>query len=196
MKKILVIVANLIVICASGAAHAEDGCVIKNVKDESCESGHRLYSSLDPKLNVCADSSRNSIKISGLYCRSVHACFRDSRSEYNDRDSNFAWYNCYLGAGPIPETRDGSPESESFQYGCVIKEINDESCESGRRLYSKQDARLTECAEVGDDSSEVAGAYCKSRFRCFKDFSSMYRDGDTIFAWYNCYPGAIIIPTR
>ncbi|MEY4630937.1 MAG: hypothetical protein RIQ81_1057 [Pseudomonadota bacterium] len=187
------IAAVLVLLHTAGFAFAEDGCVIKSTRDDGCQTGRRLYSALDAQLNVCDESGNDAMQISGLYCRSPHSCFKDFRSVYKDGDAVFAWYNCFLGAAPIPDSQQVPDDGQSTQSGCVIKDTRDENCASGRRLYSKLDPHLSDCAEIGNDNEEIPGAYCKSNFRCYKDFHSAYQDSGNIYAWYNCFPGAVII---
>ena len=193
MRKYLLIIASLLSIGWSNIGRSEDGCIIKNVKDESCASGRRLYSSLDARLNVCGEASdtNDNLEISGLFCRSPYKCFKDSRSAYADGDNTVAWYNCFLGAAAIP-TDEVEPVSVSHPplMGCVVKNSRDDQCPSGRRLTSGIDQRLSACSDAGNDSSEIIGSYCRSNFQCFKDFKSAYVAGQTEYSWYNCYPGA------
>lgn len=187
-------IVGLFLMAVSQLGFAENGCIIKNAQDATCSSGRRLFSSLDFQLNVCAPEGSDLVEISGLYCRSSYQCFRDDQSAYSDGDSTFSWYNCYYGAVAIPASNSSVTQPNTLpDLGCVIKNVRDTTCQSGRRLHSSLDNRLTSCASIEGDSAAILGAFCRSRYECFKDYKSVYQDGDTNYAWYNCYQGATAI---
>lgn len=191
MKKILQAITGAFFVLCSNVGFSESGCIIKNEQDASCKSGRRLFSSLDPQLNVCAAEGSDLVELAGVYCRSPYQCYRDAQSAYADGDKTFTWYNCYFGAEPVPSNKPAANQPTELDHlGCVVKDSRDDSCPSGRRLYSSLDNRLTACANQEGNSVKILGAYCFSRYECFKDQNSVYQDGDTRYAWYNCYPGA------
>jgi len=53
MKSHLLRSLSLLVFLITNISNANDGCIIKNVLDFSCESSRRLVSTLDSRLNVC-----------------------------------------------------------------------------------------------------------------------------------------------
>ena len=195
MKRHLLRSLSLLVFLITNISNANDGCIIKNVLDFSCESSRRLVSTLDSRLNVCVIHDDDALEISGLYCKSPQGCYKDQTSSYSEGDTLFSWYNCYPGALPIlrNSSEDPSHKEDPTMIGCVVKNVKDELCPSGRRIFSKKDLSLTACADYGIDSTEIPGAFCMSSFSCLKDFQSLYLDGESIYAWYNCQPGAIPI---
>lgn len=174
-------------------AFAEPGCVIRVSEDDSCESNLRIHSSLDTEITGCNGPGSSFSEISGLYCRSPYPCFKDHPSSYKVGNDTISWYNCYFGAIEIPPLDGPQIFTEQHSDGCVVKDIPDLNCPTGRRLYSQLDSRLNACAESVSDNAEILGAFCKSRLTCYKDFRSVYRDNGTIYAWYNCQPGAFPI---
>lgn len=81
--------------------HQSKGCVVKDVPDLNCPTGHRLYSQLDSRLNACTDSVSDNAEIEGAFCKSSLKCFKDFRSVYRDNGTVYSWYNCQDGAFPI-----------------------------------------------------------------------------------------------
>lgn len=81
--------------------HQSEGCVVRNVPDLNCPSGHRLFSQLDSRLNACTDGGFDNAEIEGAFCKSSRKCFKDFRSVYRDDGTVYAWYNCQAGAFPI-----------------------------------------------------------------------------------------------
>lgn len=195
MAKYLPLTFGLLFMLLTTTSNANDGCIIKNMLDFSCESGRRLVSTLDSRLNVCVIHNDDALEISGLYCKSPQGCYKDETSTYFEGDMIFSWYNCYPGARPIRNNRseEDTRSEDPMLIGCVVKNVKDELCPSGRRLFSKKDMSLTACADYGIDSTEIPGAFCMSSYPCMKDFQSVYLDGESTYAWYNCQPGAVPI---
>ena len=195
MRKHFTQTLAFLILFGSHVSTANDGCIIKNIQDFSCESSRRLVSTLDSRLNVCVIHDDDALEISGLYCKSPQGCYKDQTSTYSEGDTVFSWYNCYPGAHPILRKSSDDPtrREDPNLIGCVVKNVKDELCPSGRRLFSKKDLSLTACADYGIDSTEIPGAFCMSSFSCLKDFQSLYIDGESTYAWYNCQPGAVAI---
>jgi len=195
MRKHFTQTLAFLILLVTHISTANDGCIIKNIQDFSCESSRRLVSTLDSRLNVCVIHDDDALEISGLYCKSPQECYKDQTSTYSEGDTVFSWYNCYPGAHPILRNSSDDPtrREDPNLIGCVVKNVKDELCPSGRRLFSKKDLSLTACADYGIDSTEIPGAFCMSSFSCLKDFQSLYIDGESTYAWYNCQPGAVAI---
>ncbi len=193
MKTFFMLLACIVGLACESGAYAESGCVVRLTQDETCDSGVRINSGLDTALNGCGNPSSNFAEITGLYCRSPYPCFKDYPSSYQVGSDILAWYNCYFGAVTIPPVTGPEGIVEHESEGCVVKNVPDLNCPAGRRLYSQLDSRLTACTESALDNAEIEGAFCKSSLKCYKDFRSAYRDDGTIYAWYNCQPGAFPI---
>lgn len=177
----------------AGLALAEPGCVIRLTEDDTCNSNFRIISGLDPDINGCANPVASFSEISGLYCRSPYSCFKDFPSSYQVGTNTIAWYNCYFGAEVIPAVSGPEVTPEHQIEGCVVRDVPDTNCPTSHRLYSQLDSRLNACSDSSPDNAEIAGAFCKTRLKCYKDFRSVYHDNRTTYAWYNCQAGAFPI---